>query len=418
MNKELLQSIIHEAWEYVPNITLIKRDVYLEDKGNYVMVGPRQAGKSYLLYQRMQSLIAEGMSVNNLVYINFDDERLRGMKTEELDMILQAYHSMKESQPMLFFDEIQNVDGWANFARRLITMGYRVYITGSNATMLSREIETVLGGRYLMANVFPFDFAEYLKAKDIPVDDSIYYGRSRDRVVMHYAEYFKWGGFPELLKYVEKRSWLNGLFNRIYFNDIVVRYRIKNENALKFVIHKLAESVRQPISINRISNMVKSTGVPCSPSTAMDFLRYLQESFMVFHLPNYASKFVEKETVKKYYLIDNGLLTLFVTDAAPALLENLCAITLYKRYGEALYYYNKNIEVDFYIPEESTAIQACYNLSDAETFEREVTGLCKLNTAFPLKKAFILTYDEEAEIEREGLHISILPLWKWMLTTC
>ncbi len=118
MNKELLRTIIFEAWEYVPAIHLTKRFVRLEANGNYVIVGPRQSGKSYLLYQRMQSLIADGISPERFVYVNFDNERLRGMKSEDLD-IIQAYHSMKEEQPMLFFDEIQNVEGWANFARRL-----------------------------------------------------------------------------------------------------------------------------------------------------------------------------------------------------------------------------------------------------------------------------------------------------------
>ena len=146
MEKELFRTIIAESQEYIGRIHLVQRPLYLEEYGNYVFVGVRQAGKSYLLYQRIQQLLANGVDIEDIVYINFDDERLQGMSVTDLDFILQAYHSMYEGQPIFFFDEIQNVEGWANFARRLANQKYRVYITGSNAKMLSRDIETVLGG--------------------------------------------------------------------------------------------------------------------------------------------------------------------------------------------------------------------------------------------------------------------------------
>lgn len=163
MEKELFRTIIAENQEYIGRIPLVQRPLDLEEYGNYVFVGVRQAGKSYLLYQRIQQLLANGVEIENIVYVNFDDERLQEMSATDFDLILQAYHSMYDSQPIFFFDEIQNVEGWANFARRLANQKYRVYITGSNAKMLSRDIETVLGGRYLDISVFPYSFSEYLK---------------------------------------------------------------------------------------------------------------------------------------------------------------------------------------------------------------------------------------------------------------
>lgn len=136
---------------------------------------------------------------------------------------------------------------------------------------------------------------------------------------------------------------------------------------------------------------------------------------MLISLDNYVSKFVEKETVKKHYFVDNGLLHLFINNPNASLLENLCAITLYKRYGDKLYYYNRNIEVDFYVPEEGLGVQASYQMSDADTFEREVKALVALHSKYPLTKAMIITYEDEGEIEQEGLKIEIVPVWKWVV---
>ena len=415
MEKELFRTIIAESQEYIGRIHLVQRPLNLEEYGNYVFVGVRQAGKSYLLYQRIQQLLANGVDIEDIVYINFDDERLQGMSVTDLDFILQAYHSMYESQPIFFFDEIQNVEGWANFARRLANQKYRVYITGSNAKMLSRDIETVLGGRYLDISVFPYSFSEYLKAVGILLSKNWQYGRKANELQRHFRTYFDWGGFPELVHFQEKRIWLNSLYNRIFFNDLVVRHKIKNEDALRLCVRRLAESVKQPCSLNRLSNLIKATGTPCSPSTVMEYVRYLQESCLLISIDNYVSKFVEKETIKKHYFVDNGLLHLFINNPNTSLLENLCAITLYKKYAKGLYYYNRNIEVDFYVPDEGIAVQASYQMSDGETIEREVKALVALHGLHPLKRAMIITYEDEGEIVRDGLRIEIRPAWKWVL---
>lgn len=415
MNKELFRAIISENQEFIGSIPLVERPLHLEESGNYVFVGVRQAGKSYLLYQRVKELLGCGINLQDIVYVNFDDERLLGMTTDDFDLILQAYYSMHGGQPIFFFDEIQNVDGWANFARRLANQKYRVYVTGSNAKMLSRDIETVLGGRYLSVYVFTYSFEEYLKAIGISVSGGSQYGRKANELQRHFRTYFEWGGFPELVNFREKRVWLNSLYNRIFFNDLVVRHKVKNEDSLRMCIRRLAESVMQPCSLNRLSNLVKSTGMPCSPSTVMEYVRYLQESCLLISLDNYVSKFVDKETVKKHYLIDNGLLHLFINNPDTALLENLCAINLYKRYGKGVYYFNRNIEVDFYVPDEKLAIQASFRMSEEATLEREIKALVALHGLYETERNLIITYEDEGIMERDGIKIEIIPVWKWLL---
>lgn len=415
MNKELFRAIISENQEFIGSIPLVERPLHLEESGNYVFVGVRQAGKSYLLYQRVKELLGCGINLHDIVYVNFDDERLLGMTTDDFDLILQAYYSMHGGQPIFFFDEIQNVDGWANFARRLANQKHRVYVTGSNAKMLSRDIETVLGGRYLSVYVFTYSFEEYLKAIGISVSGGSQYGRKANELQRHFRTYFEWGGFPELVNFREKRVWLNSLYNRIFFNDLVVRHKVKNDDSLRMCIRRLAESVMQPCSLNRLSNLVKSTGMPCSPSTVMEYVRYLQESCLLISLDNYASKYVDKETVKKHYFIDNGLLHLFINNPDTALLENLCAINLYKRYGKGVYYFNRNIEVDFYVPDEKLAIQASFRMSEEATLEREIKALVALHGLYETQRNLIITYEDEGIMERDGIKIEIIPVWKWLL---
>lgn len=338
------------------------------------------------------------------------------MDKDDLDLILQAQRTLSDHQPILFLDEIQNVEGWEHFARRLANQKYQVYITGSNARMLSRDIATVLGGRFWMQNVFTYSFEEYLKARQISLRKNWQSSRQRDEVAKEFNTYFYYGGFPELVNVIDKRSWLNGIFRKILFNDVIVRNSIRNEEALRMTIRRMADCVKQPTSYNRICNLVKSTGVSTSVQSIIDFAKYLRESCLVFAVENYASKFVERETIKKHYFIDNGLLNIFLTDPDTSLLENLCAIYLYKRYGASLYYYNRDIEVDFFIPDEGKAIQVCFRLGEDETTKREVQALEKLDKLFDLQELIIVSRDTEDVIPlRNGKSIQVIPVWKWLL---
>lgn len=418
MEKEVISKIIREGQDYIPEIELFNRPMELERKGNYVFVGVRQCGKSYMLYQHIQQLLQDGHDIKKIVYINFDDERLRQMKAADLDLILQAYASTNEGKPLLFFDEIQNIEGWEHFARRLANQKYQVFITGSNAKMLGRDIATTLGGRYWTRNVYPFTFKEHIGREQISLDpnwsDS---PQLRAAVERAFNDYFQFGGFPDVFNVSAKRIWLNELYNKIFFSDLVVRNKIRNEAALRMTVKRLAESVKQPTAYNRISNLVKSTGINCQANTVMEYVRFMRDACLLFSINNYASKFSERETIKKHYFVDNGLLTIFLNDAETSLLENLCAIHLHRQYGdEQLFYYNKNIEVDFYLPEQHTAIQACYNMSDLQTSEREINALVKLHAYEPLQRALIITRDDEAVIHKDnGLTIEVKPVWKWVL---
>lgn len=420
MQKDTLKTLIKEGQDEIQNIDLYQRPFCFEEEGRYVLVGIRQAGKSYLLYQRAKQFLREGHDIKEIVYINFDDERLYGMNVNDLDLILQAYNAMYSYKPILFFDEIQNIEGWEHFARRLANQKYMVFITGSNAKMLSRDIATTLGARYFDENVFPYSFTEYLAANGVKLENNWLYGKQKNTVQQYFAEYFKWGGFPELLLYKNKRHWLNGLYEKILLGDVIQRNNIKNDQALRLAIKRLSENVMQPTAYNRLANMVKSTGISTNTASIIEYIKYTKDACLLFTLDNFASKFAEKETAKKHYFTDNGLLSIFLTDSNSPLLENLCATTLYKKYNKhsevpELYYYNQNIEVDFFIPEESTAIQASYSLTDPDTRKREVSALIALNKVYPLNKASIITYDEEYVIEEGGLSIQVVPIWKWLI---
>jgi predicted AAA+ superfamily ATPase len=419
ITKETFRTLIHEGQEEIRDVELYDRPFEFEENGRYVLVGVRQAGKSYMLYKRARQMMAAGYQLEDMVYINFDDERLMGLTADELDLILQAYQSVYNRIPVFFFDEIQNVDGWEHFVRRLANKKYHVYVTGSNAKMLSRDIQTVLGGRFLDALIYPYSFSEYLEAKGVALEKEWQYGRQRAIVQQAFVDYMKWGGFPELLLFRNKRTWLNGLYEKILLGDIILRNKVKNEMALRLTMKRFAENVMQPISYNRVANLIRSTGTSIAVSSVSDYVRYAQEACMLFSLENYASKFVEKETVKKHYFVDNGLLSIFLFSGETALLENLCAIHLRKKYGDELCFYNKNIEVDFLVAEEGYAVQASYSIYGEgmqETFERETKALKQLDAFLSMKRMVIVTYDEEGTVSLDnGKLIEVIPAWKWLL---
>ncbi len=281
--------------------------------------------------------------------------------------------------------------------------------------MLSKEMHTTLGGRFIAKEVFPFSFREYLTFNQITLDRNWEYGNIRPQVVKLFHDYFYFGGFAESFPLKDKRSWLNSIYQKILLGDVISRNDIRNENAIKVLVKKLAESVMQPSSLTRIKNIIDSTGTTISRNTLVDYLHLLEDAYLVFGISNYSDKLSDKETFRKRYFFDNGLLNNFLFDPETKLLENIVAIKLKQQYGDDLFFYNKNIEVDFFIPSEHRAIQVSYSIADDLTKQREIKALIKLSEVYATEKMEIITWDEESTIQENEKTIEIIPVWKWLL---
>lgn len=422
VDKNLIKEIIIKKQKEASIVKLTPRPLSFESGMRYVLVGVRRAGKSYLMLQDIQQRVADGeIAIEDCLIINFEDERLDGIQVSELNVIIECYQELYGMRkPYIYLDEIQNVAGWEKFCRRLADEKYRVMVTGSNAKMLSREIATTLGGRYIVKEIFPFSFVEYLRYHGIALSRNWQFDEETKLAVKRsFEDYFMMGGFAEMFPIVDKRDWLTGLYHKILLGDIVARHGIRNDRTIRLLARKVGESVMQPTSLSRFQHIVKSTGESISLPTLKDYLEYFEENYLVFSLLNFASPLTEQETIKKRYYMDNGLLNLFMYDGNTKLLENLCAIHLRRLYGNnedpRVFFYSRNIEVDFYIPEESLAIQVSYDINDLDTKEREVGALVALNKVYPLKSAYIVTRDQEDTLTEGGLEIKVVPIWKWLL---
>ena len=420
MNKNILKSIIADNQIEVPKYKVIPREFAFEEFGNYVFSGIRRAGKSYLLYQRMQQLMTRGIQWEEMLYINFEDERLSGMKKEHLNLLLEVHLEMYGKKPILFLDEIQNIPGWEKFARRMADTKHRVYITGSNAKMLSQDIQSTLGGRYIPVDVYPYDFKEFLVANHISITENfILSTEHKAEVLRKFNDYFYFGGFPEGAELSSKRDYLTSVYQKIFLGDIAARHAVENTFALRILFKKLAESIKQPLSFNRIAHIVSSTGAKVGTNTIINYMEYAKDAWLINPIQNIAGKLVDKVTAPKYYFTDNGLLNLFLLDGNTSLLENMVAINLLRKYGrnDAVYFYNKGIEVDFYVPDTGTAIQVCYDLDNSPgTFEREVKALLRIAEVLECHHLLIITRDTERMFEMSGKKIEAIPVWKWLLS--
>ncbi len=418
MEKRVLKSIISEKQQEIASTELIERPIFLEERCNYVFVGLRRAGKSYLMFQHIQSIVKSGKAtIEDILYINFEDERISSIKVEELNLLIESYRELYENKrPLIYLDEIQNIEGWEHFARRLADSKYRVFITGSNAKMLSRDIATTLGGRFIIKEIYPFSFAEYLTYKEVKLPKNWEYTDDRITVAKLFDEYFHFGGFPETFVLKDKRSWINSLYLKILLGDIITRNEIRNANGIRLLAKKTAESVMQPTTLSRLQHIVSSAGTKVSRNTITDYVGYMKDAYLIFGISNFTDSLSDRETSQKRYFCDNGLLNVFLSDPETKLLENIVALTLMKRYGnEELFYYNRNIEVDFYLPSQKMAVQASFSISDSATFERETKALVKIAGSFDVERIIIVTYDDERTVEVDGLSIDIVPVWKWLL---
>jgi predicted AAA+ superfamily ATPase len=411
--KEVFKKIIVERQEWLKKIKLIKREITIENEVNYAFTGLRRAGKSYYLYQIIQEKLNKG-NYERLLLINFEDERLLEVTHQDLQHVMDAYFELFELEPIIFLDEIQNIPHWQKFVRRLADEGRRIYVTGSNAEMLSHEIATTLGGRFINKEILPLSFREYLSFKNIQVSSKSKYTSERYKIIKEYEKYLHFGGFPELLQMKDKREFLSSVYQKLFYGDLIARYKVANVVTLKLMVKKLAESVNNETSVNRIKNLIKSTGVSIGSNTLFDYLNYLESSYLIASISNFHSKFTEKETNKKYYFLDTGILGLFLTDQPTKLLENQIYIELRRR-GENPYFLKRKTEVDFYIPEKGELIQVSHNINNPETADREIKGLRAAMKEFNITTSWIITFDETREIEvQEGI-INVIPAWQWIL---
>lgn len=421
MNRDILKQIIIDQKEMYLDNPMISRNYDLEENVNYCFVGIRRTGKSYMMYQQIHNLMNDGISSSQIVYVNFEDERLLEIGVDDLNTILEIgiEFSGSKGKPYLFLDEIQNVDEWEKFVRRVADMKYRINITGSNSKMLSKEIASTLGGRFMIVNVFPYSFKEYLSANHIEniMLDQIGTKKRAD-IVSQYEQYVTYGAFPELVDIKNKRPFLNNIYQTVYLQDIITRNKITNDFAVRLILKKIAESVTKALSFNRLTNIVKNAGISIGKQTVINYVGHMLDSYLIFSLQNYAAKLVEKETSPKYYFMDTGLLGLMLLDCKTAQLENLVAIELIRRYGlDNVYFFENNIEVDFYVPSENLAIQVSMQvLDDVDTLERETRAFVKLNDFIPNTKCLLITNSEETTLNCDGIHIDVIPAWKWLLS--
>ena len=419
IEKETINEILLENRKEIESQQVVHRNIEKEDFANYVLIGVRRAGKSFMLYQQIQDNLKKGITWDSMLYINFEDERLIGMTAQELNLILEVHGMMSAQRPILFLDEIQNIEGWDKFARRLADNKYRVYITGSNAKMLSSDVATTLGGRYITKHILPYSFSEYLSANNIPYDDmNIATTSGRADVQRYFAEYFRFGGFPEGAQLASKRDYLNSVYQKIYIGDIATRNKIDNLFSLRILFRKMAESVKQPTSFTRLSNIIASTGAKLGKATIINYIEYSKDAFLIYPIKNIADNLTNRETNPKYYFVDNGIISILALDIDTSLLENMVAMELIRRYGidERVFFYNRNIEVDFYIPDAALAIQVSYNPHKTdETWKRESTALIKFTKVLDCQRLLILSYDTEETVEVNGKTIEVMPVWKWLI---
>ena len=418
MNREILKGVIFDQHEIIRNADIVHRRYSLDPHANYVVTGLRRAGKSTLLYGVARDLVAQGIDWRRIIYINFEDERLAEFTLSDFNDILVVQSELSDEEGFFFLDEVQNIDGWEKFARRLADSGRRVFITGSNAKMLSAQIETTLGGRYLTRYVTPYRFDEYLDAVGKRHDEAAVYSTAgRGSILGAFDSFYSNGGFPESIRYGVPREYVESVYQKVLLGDIVARNNVRNPQVMRVLMKKVAETVHNEASSTMLYGMLKGIGYKVSKDSVINYLAMAQEAYLIFPVRNAVAKFIEREGSPKYYFTDNGLLNLFLTKKEPVLLENEIAVAMFDAYGDRLHYLKSSkhgIDIDFYVPEEGLAVQVAYSLS-ASANPREVGNLAKLARIDHVHRLLIVTKDEENLIERDGLKIEVIPAWKYLL---
>jgi predicted AAA+ superfamily ATPase len=376
-----------------------------------VISGLRRVGKSTLVAQ-----LAHRLGEERFYYVNFEDDRFLGFRAEEANDLYQALVELFGERKVFIIDEVQNVNGWEHFVRRFMDQGIKFLITGSNASLLSRELGTHLTGRYIPIELFPFSFAEFLSFKGYTIPDL-----ARQTTVemaqlqQVLSEYLHVGGIPEALKYPELPL-LRTLYDDILYRDIATRYRIEEVRALKELAFYLMSNPTSQVSFNKLKEQFRLGSV----NTIKNYIEYLENSWLIFTMNVYAYSVKRQQiAAKKAYSIDNGLINAIGFSFSPntgKLMENAAYLAL-RRKSHEIYYYTTpaGYEVDFYLPGSDQLIQVAQNMDNPATREREIRALLDGMGALSLSSGLILADSNNEAITRDGFSITIRSLAEWLL---
>jgi predicted AAA+ superfamily ATPase len=409
----------------------LEREIKIEVNTDFIITitGPRRAGKTYFCFQLINQLIEKEMSNENIFYINFEDNKLLGAESKDLDKLLETFFELsqinKKQKIYLFFDEIQTVKNWDSWVRIIndTRKDIQIILTGSSSKLLSKEISTKLRGRVLNYEIFPLSFKEILNWKNIKYNlETISYSKDKTEVKKLFSLFVLNGGYPAIISQnLKKEDILQSYYDSMIFKDITERYKIEDVNKLKALANLLFESVSKEMSYNKLANKLNSIGFKISKNTVIEYLSYFEDAYLFFQNLKYEYSLAKQlGSIKKIYCIDNGLLNTVsfkFSDDFGKLLENLVFIELRRR-NEQIYYFRKNYECDFLIVQKnkvSSAIQVTKKLND-ENEKREINGLLEAMDEHKLKEGILLTEEQEEEKIIEGKKIKIIPVWKWLLT--
>ncbi len=422
MNKSLLKEVILEQKNIIDDTdvgvsreSLSQIEKYLKLSHSIIISGIRRSGKSTLLSQIRKKFYGK----NAVNYLNFEDERLINFELADFNELYELFIELFGEKKIFFFDEIQNVQNWEAFVRRMQDRKYKFFITGSNASLLSKELGTKLTGRSVTVELFPFSFKEFLSFNGYKfVRNNLLLTQERGKIKKYFNEYIKKGSMPEYLKYKDTIV-LKKVYEDILYRDIVARYEIKEIKTLRELSLYLLSNVGNLFSYNKLKSFFKLG----SMNTIKSYIGYLEDAFLFFTVKGFSYS-LKKQMVspQKIYCIDNGLINTiafrFSKDKGK-FLENLVFGEL-KRRGKEVYYYKtkNNLEVDFLIKEGlkiDTLIQVTQTLSGDKVRERKIKALVLAMDELKLKKGLILTEDEEEEIKVKNKTITVIPVYKWLL---
>ncbi|HEY0991751.1 MAG TPA: ATP-binding protein [Kofleriaceae bacterium] len=425
MNDLLLDELIANAHvQSLPPLTPRRVKLPWLPRKVDAIVGMRRSGKTWLMFQRMRELVEAGAPREDLLYLNFEDERLGDVTAAHLSKIVEAHYRRNpagRSRPgALFFDEIQLVNGWERFVRRLLdTETAHVCVTGSSSKLLSREIASSLRGRSLTTELFPFSLVEALHHRGIRAELR---PTARIRSTIEHAsnEYLRHGGFPEVQTLDEptRVRVLQDYLDVAILRDLIERHAIANPVALRRFVRQLMNAPAGLFSIHKLHDDLKSQGLTVSKDSLHAWLEHVQDAFVFFAIPIHtSSERARQVNPRKVYAVDPGLVTACARRGSAdvgQLLETVVFIELRRASPDLSYVRTASgYEVDFMTP--SGLVQACISVEDLATREREVRALREAMANFGQKEATIVTLTTDEEIRTPEGTIRVIPMWRWAL---